>query len=240
MIIEFFGLPASGKTFTSRYLEKYSLPTIKFNSKIKKYFSSLYFIFSFPLTSFYFLLKLNSNSIFKTKIKLRIMRNILLLSTMACYQKAKLTKKPVILDEGFFQIIHTIFETKQTKKQIFNLLEKIPKPHILIIFNIEKNLRIKRLKNNKNLREKLFSRNYFNNWYKTMEYNQDIIIEYFKNKNINTHIINSTNIKELNKLILKLKCGSNPISREIVKSKSSFKVRNFRTLKNHKSFSREP
>ena len=74
---------------------------------------------------------------------------------MAYYQKAKLSKKPVILDEGFLQIIHTIFEHKKSKKQLFSILEKIPKPGILVIFDIEESLRLKRLNNNKNLREKL-------------------------------------------------------------------------------------
>jgi len=126
---------------------------------------------------------------------------------MALFQKARLIKKQAIIDEGFFQIIHTIFEHKKSRKQLFNILEKIPKPEILIIFDIEENLRLKRLKNNKNLRERLFGKNYFNVWHEVMRYNNREIKAYTKNKSIKNYVLNSTNIEELDLLSTKLKNG---------------------------------
>src|SRR3989344_7400398 len=119
MIIELFGLPGSGKTYLAEKLEEKDFKLVKFSSKLEKYFYSFLFILSFPLLSIYLFFKLNLNSNKYGNIKIKIMRNILLFATMAFYKKASLSKDKIILDEGFFQMINSIFEAKKQGKKIF-------------------------------------------------------------------------------------------------------------------------
>lgn len=189
MILELYGLTGSGKTFLAEKLKRRGLEITKFNSKLQKYSNSLLFMIKNPLTSFNLFLELNTNSCikldklnFSRKVKLRVIRNILLLSTMAHYNKAE-SKENSLVDEGFFQIIHTIYERKKNLKSIKRLIDKIKKPDALILLNIKKSLRAKRLKERNLPRKDLFGPVYFDDWHNAMEHNDKIIRDLLKKQN---------------------------------------------------------
>ncbi len=206
MIAELYGLTGSGKTSIAEKLEKKGLKTTRFDSRLEKYINSLFFIIKNPITSFRLFLELNNNSCISIdqlnisqRTKLKIMRNILLLSTMAHYNKA-LADKNALIDEGFFQMLHTIYERKKDSESIKRLTDRIPKPDILIIVNIKKPIRIKRLKERNLPRKDLFGHIYFDNWHDSMQYNDRIIKKIIKkDRKIKAiEVKNESDIKNLN------------------------------------------
>ncbi len=212
MIIELYGLTGSGKTYLSKKLEESGFFCIKFDSKVSKYLTSLSFIFSHPILSAFLLSKINRFSNRSTKLlpikkrlKLLLVRSILLLATMSSYKKALRYRGAVILDEGFFQIIHSIFEDEIEEEIIKNLIDKIPKPEILVIVDSTKKSREERFNQKGYPRRDEFGSKYFFDWYKVMESNDLKIRKILSNNNYNILIhefdIPKSYSKALNKLI---------------------------------------
>ncbi|HAU07825.1 MAG: hypothetical protein A2568_03510 [Candidatus Yanofskybacteria bacterium RIFOXYD1_FULL_44_17] len=98
MIVELFGLPASGKTTTARKLESsFGFKIVKINNKLELFLYNLAFAFLHPVIFSYLFLKLVLNSeLFRYKLI-----NIFLYGN-AKYQKAKKYKNAII-DQGLLQ-----------------------------------------------------------------------------------------------------------------------------------------
>ena len=182
MIIELYGLTRSGKTYLAKKLNKKGFELASYNSKFLKYANSFIFFVRNPIISSDLIHRLNkfSNSSvslmnLRKRIKLRIIRNILLLATMASYNKAQSSNEDIILDEGFFQIIHTIYEEKSSKERINEIMNIIPKPDLLVIINSPKKIRMKRLMDKGYPRKDEFGEKYFKEWHLTMKHN-DLLI----------------------------------------------------------------
>ncbi len=111
------------------------------------------------------------NMSFGKGTRLLIVRYILLLATMASYKKASLCKKTVVLDEGFFQLIHNIMERESYNSHMQKLIGKIPKPNVLVIVNSTKESRERRFKEKGYPRKDEFGLEYFNEWYGVMQAN---------------------------------------------------------------------
>jgi len=203
MIIELYGLTRSGKTFVAERLRKNGATVIQFDSRIIKYCYALFFLFSNFKKSIHLFILLNRNPVltkslrFSKKIKLILTRNILLLSTMATYKKASFAKGKVIIDEGFFQIIHTSYEREKTTHEIEKIISLLPKPDMLIILNTKRDIRLKRFKTSGAPREKEFGSKYFETWHASMEHNDKHIRKVLENKKFNFKVHNINNQKNI-------------------------------------------
>jgi len=170
MLIEFFGLTGSGKTIIAKSLENNdSYLYIRLNSKGEYYFHLILFFIKRPLICILLLHKLfshNTNSsLFKHKL-------LLFLETMAKYNKANSNNIDChILDEGFYQMSLTIYETIVDSIKYTNFLKIIPKPDIIIIINSSKKTRRNRLIRRNFFPRQNFGMDYVNKWMPIMNNN---------------------------------------------------------------------
>lgn len=136
MIIEFYGLPGSGKTTIARALEKKDpakfvyLHTSPRKEIIK--LVPLFFIHHIGITIFWLkelffkCFKSHFFPLFRYKLHL-------LLITFVQYQKAKNYKnKVVLLDEGFLQRILSIYESRLTKDKIIHYFNHLIKADLIV------------------------------------------------------------------------------------------------------------
>ena len=192
MIVELYGLTGSGKTYLSNKLKERGFSLSKFDSKFSKYLNSVFFIFLHPVLSFslwHNLSRFPNNSTnllpLRKRLKLNLTRNILLLATMAQYMESRSHRDAVVLDEGFFQIIHTVFERKVKDYKLKRLMELIPKPEILILVNSTKESRERRFAQGGYPRKDEFGSKYFDEWYEVMKLNDLKIRKVLKDEDYN-------------------------------------------------------
>ena len=146
MIIELYGPPCSGKTTFSNELEQKNLgfKRVQVNTRGELLYLNILFLFKHPkyfLVAFFYLIRNFQN--FKI-FYLNLMNSILL--NNAKYEKAKRMKKPII-DQGYFQNIISLFKKEVTEEKIFAYAKNIPKPDLLIIFDIDNKTREERILN---------------------------------------------------------------------------------------------
>jgi len=174
MIIEFYGLPGSGKTTIAKNLsQKTDFRIIKIRKKGDLFFYNLLFLVKHPifsLKSFFYVLK-NSSSMKEFYYKFMNF----FLDYNAKYEKA-LKNKNSILDQSFFQNIISLFNHPASDKEIKKYLNFVPKPNILFIFQLNKEDRIKRMEERgSGARDKLDFVD--TKWFDSMENNNDTFIK---------------------------------------------------------------
>ena len=123
MILEFYGLPGSGKSTVARYLKKTrGFKVIKIENKRELFFYNLIFLFKYPVKFFallyYLLLNGENSKLFYYKFMNTFLQH------NAKYIKAKSFKRDekLIIDQGHFQNIISVFKKNVSSAYIENYL----------------------------------------------------------------------------------------------------------------------
>lgn len=173
MIIEFYGLPGSGKTTLAKEIaEKTDFKIIKVSKKAELLFYNLLFLTKHPIKFFatFFYLALNSKS-FKM-FYLKFMNTFL--HHNAEYQKALRCKK-AILDDGYFQNIISVFGKEMNSKSLRKYLKFLLRPDMLIVFNISSDKRSERISKRGYAARDIFNTEYGAKWEEILEKNDGIL-----------------------------------------------------------------
>jgi len=193
MIIEFFGLSATGKTTSKNKLkeEGFNITNVDDVTNFKKFIFFLKYFICNPLSTKYLFYKLNTNNIKSKeiplfdKLKISLMRNSYLLAVLSKQQriaKYKKIKEIIFSDESPFQSIFMILQTESDEKTIRKIIKYLPKSDLICLFEREKKERHKiyNQKDSKiNFRKKFpgghINEKYAQTWMENMEYNYKII-----------------------------------------------------------------
>lgn len=146
MIIEFYGLPGTGKTSIVKNLVIQGQGEgIEINNMLWRIYYSLIFLLKQP-QAFFSLFNLtttelrfcNSHKLFS----LYIHRLKLLIDKASKYGYAykNSSAEALFIDEGFFQYILSMCEKEKTIEEMIELIDIIPKPDILIILSRHESL----------------------------------------------------------------------------------------------------
>lgn len=173
MIIELYGLPASGKTTLARKIARntdFKIVEIKSKPELI-YFNFLYLIkhpIKFIITLFYIILNSPNWNFFYQKFMNTF------LQVNARYQKA-LRYKLAIIDQGYFQNIISVFEKEISSKILIRYIKFLLFPDKLIVFNISKNKRLKLMGERGYFARDKFGKAYRKKWEKIIEKNDKIL-----------------------------------------------------------------
>ena len=144
MIIELFGLPASGKSTLARSLDARGLAKrMRITSRTELLSRSSWWIVTHPLASFmqlcYLIRYAGSCKLLYTKFV------NLFLQHAAKYQKAHASGGVVIVDQGFLQNLLSLFEEPQPSKTLKRYLSWLPKPDQVWVCEASTVERVRRL-----------------------------------------------------------------------------------------------
>lgn len=142
MIIELFGLPASGKTTLSKTWEKEGWVRVRLNSRLEIVSFFLLFCFSHPFRAFkacWFVLRFSGDARL-TYLKIAN----LLMYNFALWQKARTISKAA-LDQGPFQMLLSLFEYEQPPETLAALIRIVPKSDLIVVLNTPSEVRASRL-----------------------------------------------------------------------------------------------
>jgi hypothetical protein len=143
MIIEFYGLPGTGKTATAKKLEQETdFNIVKIKTKQELIFFNILFLLKHPIKFFVLLYFIIVNSVSLKEFYYKFMNAFL--NCNAKYQKSKKYKKAII-DQGYFQGILSIFNKEIKNTSLNKYLNIILKPDILFIFEAPQVVRDKRI-----------------------------------------------------------------------------------------------
>lgn len=148
MIVEFYGLPASGKSVTAeRIAQETDFKVITVKNKSELLFLNILFACKHPVVTATTLWHIVRNSKNSKTFYFKYMNS--LLHRNARYEKARRHKNALIV-EGYFQNILSLFEKTITETEMKAYLRILPKPDKLIIFDLSSEERVKRLRERKN------------------------------------------------------------------------------------------
>ncbi len=184
MIVELYGLPASGKTTLARKMVSDGYVRVKIKNKKELLFYNFLFLAKHPVkfvASFiYVILNFGSASLFYYKfINAFLDKN-------AKYQKSLRFKKSLI-DQGHIQNIVSVFENKLTPREMIRYLRFLPLPDKLIVFDVNRAKRDERAGQRGYSARMNFGSDYQKEWREIIEYNdkllksilKDVQVEYF-------------------------------------------------------------
>ena len=135
MIIELFGLPATGKTTIAKILDRDGvLPFIKIKNAWELLFLNVLFFYKHPIVAYKILFKTLN---YRDFVNFFLYRN-------AKYEKATHYKKSLI-DEGMFQNLLSVFKQPINQKKFLQLAQSLPKPDLLVILETTKEERERRI-----------------------------------------------------------------------------------------------
>jgi len=190
MIVEFYGLPGSGKTTLAKNLsQKNPEEFLYFHSSPRKEIIKYGFLFflSQPQMFLFWLKELFRECLKKHFLQLFRYKLHLLLISITQYQKAKkYPQKIILLDEGLFQRILTIYEKKINEEKIKKCFANIPKIDLLVFCqNPEKEFfRFKKSPYRGESPRVMLGKKYFKNWEGITRENDKFLREKIKEKNI--------------------------------------------------------
>lgn len=148
MIIELFGLPASGKSAIAKALRLYGWPTARVTTKRGLIGYAALYTLIHPVRSarlFLYLLRYaGSGKLFYLKCM------NLFVTAHANVMKAHFLPRAV-LDQGPYQNLLSLFEDTPPSKELFRLLELLPRPDVLFIVSISEEERMRRMEARKAL-----------------------------------------------------------------------------------------
>src|SRR3989344_2236073 len=196
MVVEFFGLPKSGKSTILREIDrKYSGKGIEVMLSKGYYVSSVkgeglfdkikLFFRAFvkkPLNIIKLFFILNKNwisvkdMIVKDYVKIFFIRNSYLMAVFSRQEKALKLNKIVFADELLMQSIFMIMQRKSNERELKEIIELLDLRNNIVIIEIDEKERERR--SQKSLREgpvRKLNMNYFKEWRKNQYYNYKII-----------------------------------------------------------------
>ncbi len=178
-MIQFFGLPGSGKSYTAKQIKKkknsYRIVT---TNKVEEVFYSFLFFLSRPVLVFSLLLLIFKENKKNKRILVHKVRLFIKVSSLQL--KSSFFKKPLI-DDGFCQFVLSVFERKITEKDLSVVEKLIPQKTKIIIVESTKEKRITRIKKRKRIPRSFMGREYLNYIFPVWDYNYPIIKEYYLN-----------------------------------------------------------
>jgi hypothetical protein len=186
MIVELYGLPASGKSTLARKMaEDEGYIVVKAGNKAELLFYNLLFFIKHPLraaVTFYYLI-INSKS--RQLFYYKFMNTFL--HTNAKYQKA-LRHEKAVLDQGYFQNVISVFESRLTEREMLQYLRFVLFPDKLIIFSLSQKKRDQFAGSRGYLAREQFGGKYQENWRKVAEHNDKMLKQALKKLPINYSI----------------------------------------------------
>ncbi len=136
MIIELFGLPATGKTTIAKILhQEGDFQHVKIRGPIEIIWFNLLFCLKHPLVAFQIF-----TQVYKSP---RHFFNFFLYRN-AKYEKA-LKYKAAVIDEGLFQNLLSVLEKPVDRDRLLTLAQNLPKPDLLVIVEISTEERQQRI-----------------------------------------------------------------------------------------------
>lgn len=174
-IIELYGLPGSGKTSLSKKLAEKHMSTIR-QQPTRRGFGLAYFIAQFPGV-FFFWMKEFSMSIFgRGASNLARFRLAILLDTLEAVGRAWYQEKGmVILEEGLFQRVASVYEVKKTSNELMPIVQHIPLPDALVVVDVTEE-HFARYRHSDHPRAQL-GENYLEAWKVMVEHNHQSLLE---------------------------------------------------------------
>lgn len=170
MIIELCGLPGAGKTTVAEKLttiHAVSLPTISGRTEV--FFRGLACGAEHPRLFFSTLRHIFKNADNGKMFYYKVMN--ILLYRMAKYHKARASSGRVLLDEGPFQNILSLFERPVEREVLRAYVLLLPKPDLLVLLEISEEERAQRLAARKRVPRGDMSPEYRRVWNDAMEQN---------------------------------------------------------------------
>ncbi|MEK7613559.1 MAG: glycosyltransferase [Patescibacteria group bacterium] len=142
MIVELFGLPASGKTTLAKQWEHQGWTRVRLRSRRAIFFYFSLFFFHHPLKTIrlFFLILRFTGGIARGYLKI----TNLFFYNLALYQKATRYKK-VVLDQGPHQILLSLFEHEQSSQTLESVTRLLPRPSMLLVLSTDEKTRAVRL-----------------------------------------------------------------------------------------------
>lgn len=179
-ICEAFGLSNSGKSTYLKKIQNNHNVSLTGHNPSKRIIPLFKFLLFNPIFSFSLYYKLNTNWIimkelrFLDYLRIAILRNSYLSAVLARYNDLKNISEDLFVDEFFLQSIFMIYQKKAKEKEINKLLNIIPLPSKILLFEINNKTRYKRMEKNRFPAEEI-NKQYSVEWMKNSEYNFNII-----------------------------------------------------------------
>ena len=182
MIIELYGLPGTGKTSFAERLQKSSdFHIVKIKTKRELLIYNLLFLIKYPVkfvVTFFFLV-VNSKNL--TMFHYKFMNTFL--HHNAKHEKARKFKN-VIVDQGHFQNIISVFESKLDKSKLTKYIKFLPQPDKLIIFKTDPAIRKFRIDKRGYFTRENMSDERIQEWQENTQSNDALFADVVKNASI--------------------------------------------------------
>ncbi len=187
MMIEFYGLPGSGKTTAARKkAEAEDFQIIKIRSNKELFFYNLAFLFKNPAFFLKTFFKILRNSKTPRIFYYKLMNSFFHYN--AKYMKAGRYKR-AILDQSFFQNILSIFDRVLSEDELRAIVKSFPKPDGLIVFDLPEEERQRRVKERGYLGRETLGED-ASRWEAIMRGNHELFLKILEGeKNLNFKII---------------------------------------------------
>ena len=179
MMVEFFGLPGSGKSYIAEkefgYVAK---PFKSFVSRIKKYYLLAFYEALHPIRSAVFIIAIIKET--KHNRKLLLHKIKFLYFNAEAREMAASLKKNGIIEEGLVNYLLSLYERKILADDVRPLLKRIPKNRTIYIINADKKTRQKRMKDRNRTPRNSFGEDYLKKRQLILEHNFEVIKKLIK------------------------------------------------------------
>jgi len=188
MIVEIYGLPASGKTALAEKLSNSAgFKIIKVRTRWELIFYNLKFFISHPIKFFILFSYIVKNAGSGKRFYHKLM-NCFLHVNGRLLKAAKFEK--AVVDQGYFLNILTVFENKLEVIEAKKYLNQVIKPDILIILDVSEAMQASRVGHRGYLAREEYGEEYKKRWLEIMRYNDAILKAVLSDLNISYCIIN--------------------------------------------------
>lgn len=200
MIIEIYGLPGAGKTTLAKKISaEFNIPLVKIRRKTDLIFYNLFYFLLHPvafLKAFWYVFINSPNwRLFYYKFLNSF------LHTNAKYQKALRCNKALV-DQGHFQNVISVFEEAVDERGLLRYARILPRPDLLVIFDVPDEVREKHLSERGFSVREQFNEEYFNRWKKVVKENNNLFLRLLNELSVNFLIIrNNEDVKKIHEYL---------------------------------------